>query len=87
MSSSNETVCFTCKQSIGEPPVLNEIREDEVCPACARRVLDSLPPALPGLGSQPLRRSERTTAALEEGPEFDLPGANFRPDDLPPEPA
>jgi len=47
MSTPNETRCFTCRQLVREPPVLNELADGSSCPACRNRVLDSLPSLLP----------------------------------------
>lgn len=87
MQSSHDPLCFTCKQPVGDPPVVNELAEDEVCPACAERVLEALPPALPGLGREPLPFDRERASARDEGSEYDLPGADFDPHDFPPEPA
>ena len=43
-------MCFTCGQPTGPMPRLNLLSDGKVCPSCRDRVLDSLPPALPGFG-------------------------------------
>ena len=48
MSDSNQTVvCFQCGQAVGDPPALNELDGGAPCPACAERLLESLPSLLP----------------------------------------
>lgn len=39
---SSEVVCFHCGQPIGDPPRLHEV-DGEPCPACAQRLLESVP--------------------------------------------
>jgi len=41
--SEHEIVCFHCGQSVGDPPRLNRVGDDEPCRACAERMLESLP--------------------------------------------
>ena len=41
-------LCFTCGLSIEDPPRINALSDGEPCPACQARVLDSLPPLVPG---------------------------------------
>jgi DNA-directed RNA polymerase subunit RPC12/RpoP len=43
-----QPVCFTCGLEVGEPYQLNRLANGRVCPTCRDRVLDSLPPVLPG---------------------------------------
>jgi hypothetical protein len=45
---SAPTLCIHCGLSAGHPPRLNRLEDGRVCPACADRLLMSLPPALPG---------------------------------------
>jgi hypothetical protein len=45
--SASDTICFTCSQSIGEPPRLNLLGNGQVCPTCRDRLLESLPAAMP----------------------------------------
>jgi len=42
-----QLVCFTCGCPVGEPYKLNRLDNDQICPSCRDRVLDSLPPVLP----------------------------------------
>jgi hypothetical protein len=81
MSERRETLCFECGQVVGDPPILNRHEGGETCRRCADRVLDSLPPLLPR--PVPLAEHEEERASSYE---FDLPGADFEPED-PPEPA
>lgn len=41
------TLCIHCGLSAGNPPRLNRLEDGRVCPACADRLLMSLPPVLP----------------------------------------
>ena len=47
-----EPVCFTCGQPTGPAPRLNLLADGRACPSCRERLLDSLPPALPGFGRE-----------------------------------
>ena len=47
MTEHNDPRCFTCRQLVEEPPVLNHLANGRACPACQERVLDSLPSLLP----------------------------------------
>ena len=62
MAAQSDILCFHCGKPVGDPPVLNEVAEDEVCPVCRDRVLDSLPPALPS------RPTEVSYEDAEDGP-------------------
>jgi DNA-directed RNA polymerase subunit RPC12/RpoP len=42
------TRCITCGQVVTHPPALNHLKDGASCPTCVERVLESLPPALPG---------------------------------------
>jgi hypothetical protein len=41
------TLCIHCGLEAGHPPRLNRFEDGRVCPACADRLLASLPPVLP----------------------------------------
>ncbi len=43
MRQSHEVVCFSCGQPVGDPPRLNTTPGGDNCPACAERLLESLP--------------------------------------------
>ena len=45
---SNTTLCFTCGQSANCGEHLNRLDDGRICPTCAERFMDSLPPLLPG---------------------------------------
>ena len=47
---AREPLCFTCGQPTGPFPRLNQLSDGKVCPSCRDRLLDHLPPALPGFG-------------------------------------
>jgi|GEM_PF-1802729 len=51
MDESHETLCFTCGQPAGEEPRLNCLPGGQVCPTCRDRLLEQLPPCLPGQGT------------------------------------
>jgi hypothetical protein len=44
MAKGKGIVCIQCGHSVGDPPVLNEMPEGGNCPACAERLLETLPP-------------------------------------------
>lgn len=75
---SAPTLCIHCGLSAGNPPRLNRLEDGRVCPACADRLLMSLPPVLPALG-QFEEASEEGDAELEAEaseygpPEYDRP--------------
>ena len=46
--ASDDSICFSCGQGAGDPPVLNRLESGEVCKVCGDRFLDALPPLLPG---------------------------------------
>ena len=47
MPDRNDPRCFTCRQVVEDPPVLNRLEDGSLCCACRDRVLDSLPSLLP----------------------------------------
>jgi hypothetical protein len=49
--SDQQSTCFTCGRAVGSPPHLNRLESGLACPTCRDRVLDFLPPILPGPGS------------------------------------
>lgn len=55
-------LCFTCGLSIEDPPRINALSDGGPCPACQARVLDSLPPLVPGF-------SVETPEEVQETPE------------------
>ena len=44
MGQGKGIVCIQCGHSVGDPPVLNVMPEGGNCPACAERLLETLPP-------------------------------------------
>lgn len=54
-------ICIHCGLSAGSPPRLNRLEDGRLCPACAERLLDALPPLLPA--------SEDLAQALSDGDE------------------
>lgn len=50
MGRAQDTLCIGCGLPAGNPPRLNRLDDGRVCPTCRDRLLESLPPALPGLG-------------------------------------
>ncbi len=69
------TLCIHCGLDAGNPPRLNRFEDGRVCPACADRLLASLPPVLP---SDP-RHAEASPEEIENEfqdygePDFDRP--------------
>lgn len=59
---SKTTLCFTCGQAADCGPHLNRLEDGRVCPTCAERFMEGLPPLLP----------RRPVESAEEVPE-DLP--------------
>ncbi|MFT4709652.1 MAG: DNA-directed RNA polymerase subunit RPC12/RpoP [Bacteroidia bacterium] len=62
--SEQQSTCFTCGRDVGSPPQLNRLENGLPCPNCRDRVLDFLPPILPGPGSRELKpgKSEQVNA-------------------------
>lgn len=50
MGKSGKTICFTCGKAVGASPRFNTLKNGELCPTCRDRVLDTLPPLVPGFG-------------------------------------
>lgn len=48
MTAPSPTLCFTCGLALSAPPRLNQLPNGSPCPACRERLLDALPPLLPG---------------------------------------
>lgn len=44
MGRGQAIVCIQCGHPVGDPPVLNKLPEGGNCPACAERLLETLPP-------------------------------------------
>jgi len=73
MSDAPATLCFTCGQPAGDPPVLNSLSDGRRCPTCRDRVLEALPPALP--------REQAVEPETAEEPELDFAGSLVDADD------
>jgi hypothetical protein len=72
MSEDTGTLCFQCGEDVGDPPRVNQLATGEPCPVCRRRLLDALPPLLPGFGGPAAVGEESLEpyplfAALERG--------------------
>ena len=56
-SEEPQVVCFQCGQTVGDPPRANVRPDGSPCPACAERLLASLPPIFhalpPAMVSEP----------------------------------
>lgn len=65
MSDSIDPRCFTCRQPVGDPPILNRGEDGELCPTCRERVLDSLPTLLP---SSPVDVEVEAESDVDEAP-------------------
>jgi hypothetical protein len=75
---SAPTLCIHCGLSAGNPPRLNRLEDGRVCPACADRLLMSLPPVLPGSAkleeADDESEDDLAAEASEYGPpEYDRP--------------
>ncbi len=68
---SHDVVCFHCGQSVGDPPVLNLIEDEEPCPACAERLLE----ALPGIFHSPFETVGEIEPVDQVDSDADLEGA------------
>lgn len=63
MSKGARTVCFSCGNPVGEPPVLHRLANGQPCVACRDRMLEHLPPVLPRVAAlAPLEVPELETA-------------------------
>jgi hypothetical protein len=84
MQPRRETLCFSCGQPVGDPPQLHDLADGSPCLRCADRVLESLPPLLPK--ARHGQRSESDARQLQDSYDYDIPGADYVPEE-PPEPA
>lgn len=50
MAAPRASICITCGLDAGSGHALNRTADGRACPACAERLLDSLPPLFPGFG-------------------------------------
>jgi hypothetical protein len=50
MSSSNRSLCITCGRDADVGTTFNRMPDGTVCPACAERLLEMVPPPFPGFG-------------------------------------
>ena len=48
--STADPICFSCGQATSDPPKINRLDDGRPCLACQDRLLNELPPALPGMG-------------------------------------
>ena len=64
MPSTRFPVCITCGLDTGPDRPINRLQDGRVCPNCAERLLDQLPPPFPGFGHlvEPNPRSGKSTA-------------------------
>ena len=67
------SVCMPCGSTVEEPPILNLLPDGTPCPTCAQRLLDSLPPVLPGTSG--LRETGNLSFHPEQADELDDVGA------------
>ena len=83
MMGASETLCITCGQPAGEFPRLNHLPSGQVCPTCRNRLLEALPPLLPGgfdAVDEP-REAEETPRTETQGPrQTDVVWGQFPPD-------
>ena len=50
MDSDSRPLCFHCGQATGSRETQNRLPGGEICPHCRARLLEELPPVLPGMG-------------------------------------
>jgi DNA-directed RNA polymerase subunit RPC12/RpoP len=74
--SEQQSTCFNCGRSVGFPPQLNRLENGLPCPTCRDRVLDFLPPILPGPGAvlpeSELEKREGVNGLTKMSPIYDI---------------
>jgi hypothetical protein len=84
MGQAPDAICFYCGQAFSFS-ALNRVRGGRPCPVCTQRLLEGLPPLIPGPGSleegQPQPGSAGVGDLGESGSTWSTGGADF------PEPA
>ena len=71
MSDSAEPICFFCSQAFQVSGQLNRMPDGRPCPICANRLMESLPPLMPG-GMPAGRTGETESVQGEQAHEFDV---------------
>ena len=79
MTEPQATLCMTCGGQVAATRALNRLPGGEVCPTCRERLLEGLPPLLPG-GYEGLEAEEAPERAVE-APSEDVGDAEPGPDD------
>jgi hypothetical protein len=79
MASPAGLICFYCGKSFSLT-ALNRASGGEPCPVCAERLLQALPPLIPGPGSDPGSSNREADDALDGAP-----AEPAQPGDLPPD--
>lgn len=74
-TSQPETICMTCAQSTGLPPVLNLLPDGTTCRACADRVLDAQPGIFHAVWSEPVPQLPAPEFSLVKGGHSSKPTA------------
>lgn len=57
--------CIQCGQNTGDATRFNRLPDGRACPACADRLLEMLPPLLPGVPQDGLNDSAEELESLE----------------------
>ncbi len=94
MDADSRPLCFHCGLPTGSRETLNRLPSGRACPHCQARLLEDLPPALPGmgrgmpagygrLGGEPYGEEEFPTRAglFSQGPDAEADDGDFYPDD------
>lgn len=63
MAVPRPSLCITCGLDAGPTNTLNRLEDGRVCPTCSARLLDFLPPLIPGFGLLSESRFTRRRAA------------------------
>jgi hypothetical protein len=69
MGQPGKTICFTCGKAVGASPRFNTLKNGELCPTCRDRVLDTLPPLVPGFGLGREEEPQEAESLSEHGDE------------------
>ena len=72
MTHTARTTCFHCGQDAAETARINRLPDGRPCPSCADRLLDLLPPLIPGYDPQTEPANENELAGEFED-DYDRP--------------
>lgn len=65
--------CIQCGQNTGDVTRFNRLPDGRACPACAERLLDMLPPLLPGVPQDSLDQPVEELEAVDDDGDYDRP--------------